>query len=119
MVAADRELTRQRIDALTREFTSVVDAARDSSTDDEHDPEGATTAFERSQTSALLAAAEQHLADLDHALARIRDGSYEQCADCGSSIPDERLRARPAARTCVACAGGSVSPSRGRAGRRR
>lgn len=75
------------------------------STDDEHDPEGATTAVERSRTDALLAAAGQHLHDLDEAEQRLADGSYGVCESCGRPIPLARLRVRPTARTCVDCAG--------------
>src|SRR6476620_2004226 len=43
------------------------------------------------------------LANAEQALARIADGSYGDCADCGSAIPYERLAAYPAALRCVAC----------------
>lgn len=103
LLLAEREATQDRIAGLTRDVDSVIEAARFGSPDDEHDPEGATTAFERSQTSALIAFATQHLADIDAALARIADGSYGTCAGCGHVIPRERLLARPSARTCIAC----------------
>jgi RNA polymerase-binding transcription factor len=41
--------------------------------------------------------------ELDAARARIADGSYGVCADCGADIPLARLRAQPAALRCVAC----------------
>ncbi len=104
LLAADREGTMSRISALARDFTSIVDATQLTATDDEHDPEGATIAYERSQTSALLTAARSHLDDVDAALQRIADGSYGRCEHCGDPIPHERLLARPAARTCIACA---------------
>ena len=43
------------------------------------------------------------LATVEQALARIADGTYGECIDCGSSIPYERLAAYPAATRCVAC----------------
>jgi len=43
------------------------------------------------------------LRELDAARARIADGSYASCADCGGDIPVARLRAQPAALRCVAC----------------
>ena len=104
LLTADREHTVERISALTRNVGSIVDATRFTATDDEHDPEGATIAFERSQASALLASAEQHLADVDLALSRIADGTYGRCETCGEPVPRERLLARPTARTCMACA---------------
>ncbi|EFQ83746.1 hypothetical protein HMPREF0063_11409 [Aeromicrobium marinum DSM 15272] len=101
---ADRERTRDRIAGLTGNVASIVEAARDTATDDEHDPEGATIAFERSQAGALLAAARRHLADVDAALDRIAAGTYGRCERCGLAVARERLLARPAARTCITCA---------------
>jgi len=40
---------------------------------------------------------------LEAARERISDGTYGVCADCGSDIPVERLRAQPAALRCIAC----------------
>jgi DnaK suppressor protein len=73
-------------------------------TDDEHDPEGTTIAFERAQVSALLDRARQRVVELDEALARLDDGSYGRCVGCGRPIAPERLEARPAARACIDCA---------------
>lgn len=42
------------IAALTRDFTALVDSTADSP-DDEHDPEGATIAFERPYSAAASA----------------------------------------------------------------
>jgi len=42
-----------------------------------------------------------HLADVEHALERIANGTYGTCEACGREIDAERLRARPAARFCV------------------
>ena len=89
---------------LERQHADIVAAARDANADDEHDPEGATIAFERQQVAALLDAARRRLADVDAALERRRTGSYGVCEVCGRPIPAERLAARPSARTCVACA---------------
>lgn len=104
LLAEDRERTSDRIEALTRNVRSIVDGARYTATDDEHDPEGATIAFERSQAGALLAAAREHLAEVDLASAKLADGRYGACERCGDPIAHERLLARPAARTCIACA---------------
>lgn len=35
--------------------------------------------------------------------ARIEDGSYGECMDCGYSIPFERLKAQPTAERCAPC----------------
>jgi RNA polymerase-binding transcription factor len=43
------------------------------------------------------------LRELSAAHARIADGSYGVCADCGADIPVARLRAQLAALRCFAC----------------
>ena len=101
---AERDAARAQIAALTREFDAVVDASRQSNADDEHDPEGATIAFERQQVAALLARARARLTDVEAALARRDAGGYGVCESCGRPIAPERLAARPAARTCIDCA---------------
>lgn len=104
LLEADRETTSARIEALTRDFDDIVSATSSVANDDEHDPEGATIAFERSQVSSLLDTARHHLAELDDALARLDVGDYGRCEQCGKPIAAERLAVRPAATTCVACA---------------
>ena len=101
---AERDAARAQIAALTREFDQVVDASRQSSADDEHDPEGATIAFERQQVAALLESAQRRLADVEAALERRAAGGYGVCETCGRPIAPARLAARPAARTCIHCA---------------
>ena len=101
---AERDAARRQIAALTREFDQVVDASRQSNADDEHDPEGATIAFERQQVVALLERARRRLADVDTAVRAVEAGTYGICETCGRPIAPERLAARPSARTCVTCA---------------
>jgi DnaK suppressor protein len=93
-----------QIAALTREFDGVVEASRAANVDDEHDPEGATIAFERQQVAALIEQARRRLDDVEAALARREAGGYGRCESCGGPIAAERLAARPAARTCITCA---------------
>ena len=82
----------------------MVTAAAGSNLDDEHDPEGATIAFEREQLAALLDQARQRLEDIDSALQRVAAGRYGVCERCGGPIGEERLAARPFVRHCVTCA---------------
>jgi DnaK suppressor protein len=111
-LAADRADTTARIAALTREFDGIVESATLGNTDDEHDPEGATIAFERAQIASLLEQARSHLAEVDQAIRRIEAGIYGRCDACGQPITAERLSARPAARTCIACAARPEAQSR-------
>jgi RNA polymerase-binding transcription factor DksA len=104
-LAAERDRVAQRLARLRGDFTGIVDASRDSNLDDEHDPEGATIAFERSQVDALVRQASAHLAEIDAALERLAEGRYGVCVACGRPIPPGRLEARPSADRCVDCAG--------------
>ena len=101
---AERQETTERLQALRQDFDAMVAASDWSNADDEHDPEGSTIAFERSQVGALMDQAERHLADISAAQSRLADGTYGICQVCHQEIPLERLQARPVARTCVACA---------------
>lgn len=40
---------------------------------------------------------------LRHALAKLGDGTYGACEECGNPIGFSRLQARPEARLCIAC----------------
>jgi DnaK suppressor protein len=106
-IAADRDETLDRLAELEREFAAIVTSAREGSAggDDEHDPEGATVAFERQHIAALADQAREHLAAIDAALTKIDSGIYEICDMCGGEIGAERLAARPASLICVRCAG--------------
>ncbi|WSZ86822.1 TraR/DksA C4-type zinc finger protein [Streptomyces sp. NBC_00859] len=103
-MTAERADVNGQIAALSREFDEIVEANSLVAVDDEHDPEGSSTAFERAHVAALLARANSRLADVDRALERIERGEYGRCERCGEPIPAERLEVRPAASTCVACA---------------
>jgi DnaK suppressor protein len=104
LLLEERAAALAQIDALSREFDEFVAASQASNADDEHDPEGATIAFERQQVVALLEQARQRLADVEAALARRVAGDYGICENCGRPIAPARLAARPAARTCIDCA---------------
>lgn len=100
----ERRRTSDQIDNLQHSFTGIVDSAELTSTDDEHDPEGATIAYERAQVSALLGQARHDLVALDAALDRLHHGDAPTCAGCRLEIPLDRLLALPGVLTCVRCA---------------
>jgi DnaK suppressor protein len=103
-LATERTRTLEQIRSLQATFDDIVHATEDVSTDDEHDPEGHTIAWERQQTAALLASAKARLAELDLAIRRVEGGDYGRCERCGRPIGDERLEAIPTASTCITCA---------------
>ncbi|MGB6059255.1 MAG: TraR/DksA C4-type zinc finger protein [Microthrixaceae bacterium] len=99
-----RAATLRRAQNLKESFDGIVEAASDVATDDEHDPEGNTIAWERQQIAGLLDEARAALADIDAAEQRLDEGSYGICMTCGSEIAPARLEALPATPTCVSCA---------------
>lgn len=114
--AAFRELLEAQLNdaqlsatAAHRNMLLISDARQDSSTDDEHDPEGVTLAYERSQESAMERLATERFAAASAALAKLDAGTYGDCQNCGQAIAVARLEARPAATLCIDCANRSGS----------
>jgi DnaK suppressor protein len=104
VLRAARAQTLRRIAGLAGHFDELVAASVGSNADDEHDPEGATIAFERSQLDSLVRRAREQLTEIDAAEDRLARGRYGLCEMCGLPIARGRLEARPTARTCIACA---------------
>jgi len=104
LLEAQRRQAIRRLASLTGDFHEVVAASRDSNADDEHDPEGATIAFERSQVTSLVQQVRKQLAEIEAAFGRLSAGTYGTCEQCGQPIAPARLQARPAARSCITCA---------------
>lgn len=98
----EREAVENRIHGLRRELASMLDGT--TSNDDEHDPEGATVAYERAQVSSLLDRALRERDELELAVRRVQEGHYGTCERCAARIGPQRLEALPAARRCVDCA---------------
>jgi RNA polymerase-binding protein DksA len=103
-LVAERASAMDQIAGLEREFGGIVAASQAANADDEHDPEGATIAYERQHVVSLLEQARDHLAAIDDALSRLDEGDYGRCEVCGQPIAPERLAARPTASRCVSCA---------------
>lgn len=104
LLRTERARIVERIAGLTRDFDAFVDAAELVNTDDEHDPEGQTVAYERAQVISLRRESETRLAEIDAALAALDDGTYGTCRSCGRPIGAERLEAIPGVTTCITCA---------------
>jgi RNA polymerase-binding transcription factor DksA len=101
LLEEERERRLALLPALRADIRAANSARQDSNVDDEHDPEGATIAFELSQASALLKQSSAGLDQIEAALARLREGSYGICTVCGEPIGEGRLEARPWTPFCI------------------
>lgn len=59
---------------------------------------------ERGETEALATKLRETLVEVEHALAKLDEGTYGSCEGCGGAIAAPRLEAMPAARLCIDCA---------------
>jgi RNA polymerase-binding protein DksA len=65
--------------------------------------ENASEVEEYADNLALETTFEKQLKEIEEALERIEAGTYGKCENCGADIPLDRLRAYPAAKTCLNC----------------
>lgn len=104
LVEAEQERTARQIASLEAVVAAIVEGSELVSTDDEHDPEGATIAYERAQAIALLRQARADRDALVVTRGQLELGQQVVCADCGRDIDVERVAALPTSSRCVGCA---------------
>ena len=68
---------------------------------DQHQADVGTETFEREKDLSILENVEAELADIEHALGRLDDGTYGTCEACGRPIDEARLEALPVTRLCL------------------
>ena len=68
---------------------------------DQHPADTASELSDNDREIALIEANDARKAEIEAALARLDDGTYGRCIDCGKEIPAARLEARPEAARCV------------------
>ncbi len=68
---------------------------------DQHQADIGTETFNRERDLSILESLEAELADVEHALRRLDEGTYGTCEACGRPIDDARLEAMPATRFCL------------------
>ena len=99
----------ERLEALIEELEAEREEVRlsEAASDRSPDPntaEGGSLAFELEKELSVAQNAEDLLAQVRHALDRIRRRQFGICEDCGAAIPTERLDVLPYATKCVSCA---------------
>ncbi len=106
----DMQEARQSLEQMLRELDSATttlegEGAGDSSElshVDQHPGDTASELQDSDEQNALLEHSADQRLQVQAALARIEDGTYGVCVDCGQKIPDARLEVRPEAARCVA-----------------
>lgn len=103
------EAEQQRLTQLIEEYEEELEEARltETSADRSPDPgsaEAGSMKFEYEKELSLERNAVDLLHKVEHALARIEEGTYGICEVCAGPIPVARLEVLPYATKCVACA---------------
>ena len=101
-LSEERErLSAIRSDLEASRLESQEDGLQELSSYDQHQADVGTETFEREKDLSILQEVEGELADIEHALQRLDDGTYGTCEACGKLIGDDRLEAIRAARFCL------------------
>jgi RNA polymerase-binding transcription factor DksA len=80
-----------------------VEAKGEDTTPSQHPADVASDLYAREELVTESVTLARELAAVDEALARVIDGTYGSCTDCGREIAPERLDARPQAIRCISC----------------
>lgn len=109
----DQQTARRRLTGTLEELdrsseTLTTEDSRDTgelTVVDQHPADAATNLSDNDREDALREVVQSQREQIQDALARLDGGSYGTCVDCGATLPDDRLEARPEAARCVACQG--------------
>src|SRR5205807_10578184 len=110
LLLAERETYTAQAESLKAEADQLAEEMEPGDIQfDEESGEGGTMNVERERDLALSAQAQGAVEEIDVALAKITNGTYGYCEQCGQPIPKARLKALPYAALCVACKSGGLS----------
>jgi len=97
-----RELLNERLQALLNEAEKTVTGMTNNSTFP--DPtDRANLETDRNFELRIRDRERKLILKIKEALARIEDGTFGICEECGEEISEERLKARPVTTLCIAC----------------
>jgi RNA polymerase-binding protein DksA len=111
-VTTDFNLLRSRLEIerkrLTDELEQLTVSIRPAHERREGSPFGkreeeATESFELERRLALEKRVRDQLAEVEHALSKLEQGTYGLCDSCGQPIDPARLEALPQANLCLSC----------------
>jgi DnaK suppressor protein len=101
---------RAVLQALKAELVALSETSSDDRKPVELDQQsvGRLSRLDSMQVQAMAKAADarrvQEIRRIDAALARVDDGDYGWCVECGETIEAKRLKVDPAAPRCAGCA---------------
>ena len=98
-----REVLNQRLKALLEEAGKTVEDLNEARVRFPDPTDGASAEFERDFLLKIRGRERKLIKKVQEALARIEDGSYGICEDCGARISEKRLEARPVTTLCIKC----------------
>lgn len=108
MKKKELEQLKQILDEEKRKIQRHLEDISDSSVADIETPSGDSVdlaSLEINQNSLAKVGKREvnHLKKVEVALAKIEDGSFGECEECGEQIGVARLMARPVAQLCIDC----------------
>ena len=103
LLKEERQRVVGAIEYLQKENPGSLEDEIQDETTDNHLAETATATLDREIDYTLEENAENVLAEIDAALARVDDGTYGKCLNCGQAIAEDRLTAIPWATLCIDC----------------
>ncbi|HEY2574839.1 MAG TPA: TraR/DksA C4-type zinc finger protein [Streptosporangiaceae bacterium] len=107
----DTATARKRLEEICHDLDRSITVLQG----ENHREEDASAAYQRDpadaganlseadRSQAVLEAAQRQRTEVVNALSRLDTGAYGTCVDCGDSVPDGRLEAKPEAARCVRC----------------
>jgi DnaK suppressor protein len=99
------EEERDRLHALRETLSETTEDVEREPTGDPaaggHLADAGSEMFERSRDLSIAQDMDGQLSDVEHALARLDNGTYGTCEACGDRIDPDRLLVRPATRFCL------------------
>ena len=99
----ERERLQHEIAELDADLSESLEESSEESPYDQHMAETAAATLDREIDLTIQDNARASLSQIDRALAKLENGSYERCDKCGKPIGEERLQAAPFATLCIDC----------------
>ncbi|MBU4214282.1 MAG: TraR/DksA C4-type zinc finger protein [Actinobacteria bacterium] len=100
-LAADADRLQAELEQADAGLTDLLRNSGDGAGDDQAD--SGSSALEREHELTLVNNTRDLLQQTQHALDRIRSGTYGLCESCGEPVGKARLQAFPRANLCVEC----------------